>query len=67
MTPANKHMLRAGTHKVPGRGRSIPVPKSAPRARVLIGLRAGADVDRWATHTSASLKIGPEAAAFPAL
>jgi hypothetical protein len=55
MTPrresANKHMLRAGTHKVLGRGRSAPVPVQVQRARVLIGRRAGADVSRSATQT----------------
>jgi hypothetical protein len=45
MTP-NKHMQRAGTHKVLGRGRVSFVPCSAPRARVLIRQRAGADVGR---------------------
>jgi hypothetical protein len=44
--PPNKHMQRAGTHKVLGRGRSNPVSMSAPRARVLTGQRAGADVGR---------------------
>ena len=47
MSP-NKHMLRAGKHKVRGRGRLSLVTCSAPRARVLIDLRAGADVGRWA-------------------
>ncbi len=46
--PPNKHMLRAVTHKVLGRGRPSLVPCSAQRARVLIGLRAGADVGRYA-------------------
>ena len=45
MSP-NKHMQRAGRHKVPGRGRVSPVPWSAPRARVLTGQRADADVNR---------------------
>jgi hypothetical protein len=45
MTP-NKHMLRAVTHKVLGRGRSRLEPWLAPRARVLTGQRAGADVGR---------------------
>jgi hypothetical protein len=44
--PPNKHMLRTGTHKVLGRGRPNQVPRSAPRTRVLPGLRAGADVGR---------------------
>jgi hypothetical protein len=44
----NKHMQRAVTHKVLGRGRPILVPWSSPRARVLTGQRAGADVGRWA-------------------
>jgi hypothetical protein len=43
---ANKHMQRSGTHKVLCRGRSSRVLNSAPRARVLIGHRAGADVGR---------------------
>jgi len=45
LTP-NKHMQRAVTHKVLGRGRPSTVPWSAPRARVLTGQRAGADVGR---------------------
>ena len=45
----NKHMQRAGTHKVLGRGRLDLVPCPEPRARVLTGQRAGADVNRWAT------------------
>ena len=45
MTP-NKHMQRAGTHKVHGRGRLSLVPWSAPRARVLTDQPAGADVNR---------------------
>ncbi len=44
--PPNKHMQRAGTHKVLGRGRLSPVLCSTPRARVLRGTRAGADVGR---------------------
>ena len=43
---ANKHMQRAGMHKVLSRGRVGLVTMSAPRARVLIGQRAGADVNR---------------------
>jgi hypothetical protein len=45
MSP-NKHMQRAGRHKVLGRGRPSLVPWSAPRARVLTGQSAGADVGR---------------------
>jgi hypothetical protein len=45
MTP-NKHMQRAGMHKVLGRGRLRIVPCSALRARVLMRRRAGADVNR---------------------
>jgi hypothetical protein len=45
MSP-NKHMQRAGMHKVLGRGRPSVSPCSAPRARVLTGRRAGADVGR---------------------
>ena len=44
--PPNKHMQRAGTNKVLGRGRVGLVPCSAPRARVLTGHPAGADVGR---------------------
>ena len=48
MIPAspNKHMQRAVTHKLLGRGRPSLVLCSAPRARVLTGQRAGADVNR---------------------
>ena len=42
----NKHMLRAGTHKVLGRGRSGLVLSQVPLARVLMRWRAGADVNR---------------------
>jgi hypothetical protein len=42
----NKHMQRAEMHKVLGRGRESLVPQSAPRARVLTGQPAGADVNR---------------------
>jgi hypothetical protein len=42
----NKHMQRAGRHKVLGRGRVSLVPWSALRARVLTGQCAGADVNR---------------------
>ena len=42
----NKHMQRAGRHKVLGRGRSIVLLLEVPRARVLTGQRAGADVNR---------------------
>ena len=42
----NKHMQRAGTYKVLGRGRSSLVPGSVLRARVLTGQPAGADVGR---------------------
>ena len=42
----NKHMQRAGTHKVLGRGRLGMTPSSLPPARVLNGQRAGADVNR---------------------
>jgi hypothetical protein len=39
-------MQRAGAHKVLGRGRSDLVLPQVPRARVLTGRRAGADVNR---------------------
>jgi hypothetical protein len=42
----NKHMQRAVRHKVLGRGRPSLVPCSVPRARVLTGQPAGADVGR---------------------
>jgi hypothetical protein len=45
MTP-NKHMLRAVTYKVLGRGRSGFLLSQVLRARVLIRQRAGADVGR---------------------
>jgi len=48
MTP-NKHMLRAVTHKVLGRGRSGLRLSHFLSARVLIRQRAGADVGRY-TH-----------------
>ncbi len=41
-------------HKVLGRGRSILVRYSAPRARVLTGRRAGADVNRHAAFDRSS-------------
>jgi hypothetical protein len=47
----NKHMQRARTHKVLGRGRPSLVRCSAPRARVLTGQRAGDDVGRKASFT----------------
>jgi hypothetical protein len=52
--PPNKHMLRAVTHKVLGRGRSGLAPCSAPRARVLMRRRAGADVGRYAAGKAQS-------------
>ncbi len=42
----NKHMLRAGTHKVLGRGRSGVLLAQVLRARVLMRRCAGADVNR---------------------
>jgi hypothetical protein len=58
MVPPNKHMQRAGTHKVLGRGRLDAAHKQVCRARVLKGRRAGADVNRYATYyaRSSSLK-----------
>jgi hypothetical protein len=44
--PPNKNMQRAGRHKVLGRARLSLVPRSLPRARVLTGQPAGADVNR---------------------
>jgi hypothetical protein len=43
---ANKHMQRAVTHKVLGRGRFNLVLSQVPFARVLMRRRAGADVSR---------------------
>jgi hypothetical protein len=43
MTPANKPMQRAGTHKVHGRGRLIAVHEQVRLARVLNRQRAVAD------------------------
>ena len=45
MSP-NKHMQRAVTHKVLGRGRSGASQLQVPLARVREGQRAGADVNR---------------------
>ena len=45
----NKRMLRAGMHKVLGRGRGRPVLEQVMRARVLLTQRTGADVGRSAT------------------
>jgi hypothetical protein len=42
----NKHMQRAGMHKVLGRGRSGLVLSRILLARVLTGQSAGADVGR---------------------
>jgi hypothetical protein len=42
-------MLRAGTHKVLGGGRSGALQSQVRLARVQIRRRAGADVNRWAT------------------
>jgi hypothetical protein len=42
-------MQRAGTHKVPGRGRLGVVHSQVCRARVLNGFRAVADGCRWAS------------------
>ena len=44
----NKPMRRAGTHKVPGRGRSMFLQAQVYRARVLYCLRAVADGGRYA-------------------
>ena len=46
--PPNKCMQRAGRHRVLGRGRPSLVLWLAPRARVLTGQPAGADVGRYA-------------------
>ncbi len=46
MLPPNKHMQRAGTHKVLGRGRAGVLLGQVPLARVLKRQRAGADVGR---------------------
>jgi hypothetical protein len=46
MSSPNKHMLRAVTHKVLGRGRSALVLGQVMRARVLMRWRSGADVGR---------------------
>jgi hypothetical protein len=51
MTP-NKHMLRAVTHKVLGRGRPDLPLLQVLRARVLMRRCAGADVGRWAALSS---------------
>ena len=46
IAPPNKHMQRAGGHKVLGRGRSDALPSQVPLARVLPRWCAGADVNR---------------------
>jgi hypothetical protein len=48
IAPPNKHMLRAGMHKVLGRARLNLVLGLAPRARVPTDQRAGADLGCWA-------------------
>jgi hypothetical protein len=60
MMSPNKHMQRAGRHKVLGRGLPSLVPCSVQRARVLPGQRAGADVGRSATlvHVSGDHVLG---------
>jgi hypothetical protein len=44
--PHNKSFQRAGTHKVLGRGRSSAVHVPARCARVLLGQRAAAELNR---------------------
>jgi hypothetical protein len=44
--PPNKHMQRAGRHKVLDRGRADVLVSQVPLARVLTGQPAGADVGR---------------------
>jgi hypothetical protein len=41
----NKSLQRSANHKVLGRGRMVPAPWRAPRARVLTGQPAAADRD----------------------
>jgi hypothetical protein len=46
-TPSpNKSLQRSGTYKVLGRGRPSAERTRAPRARVLIGRRAAAELSR---------------------
>ena len=52
-TSPNKHMQRAGTHKVLGRGRGRLGLSQVGLARVLMGQSAGADVGRYAALPSA--------------
>jgi hypothetical protein len=42
----NKSLQRTGNHKVLGRGRVVLAPCGAPRARVLAGWRAAAELNR---------------------
>jgi hypothetical protein len=42
----NKSLQRSGTHKLLGRGRVVSAPCRAPRARVLRGRRAAAELSR---------------------
>jgi len=46
MAPPNKSLQRAGTHKVLGRGRPSRERTRALRARVPIGWRAAAELNR---------------------
>jgi hypothetical protein len=42
----NKSLQRSVNHKVLGRGRDVPAPSWAPRARVLKGQPAAAELSR---------------------
>ncbi len=52
MTPLspNKSLQRSVNHKVLGRGRVVSALWRAPRARVLTGQPAAAELSRWAAR-----------------
>jgi hypothetical protein len=54
----DKHMQRAGTHKVLGRGRSGLVLSQILLARVLMRRQAGADVNRSAASRALAVSSG---------
>ena len=45
----NKSLQRSADHKVLGRGREVSAPLRAPRARVLTGQPAAAELSRYTT------------------
>ena len=55
----NKSLQRTANHKVLGRGRVVSAPRWAPRARVLTGQPAAAELSRWATLVLAPYAKSP--------